>query len=259
MGVVAIAGRARMAALALAAASAAAALSAIPAAAREIAADLSSHRIEITAGFDGAELLLYGHDEHRADVMVIVRGPEQSVEVRKKERVAGIWVNRQEVRFEDAPVFYFVGVTDGLRAGGTLDSVLQETGLGARFLNPKVSSDTANPRLAAEFRDALVELRSRRQLYAAEPGRIAMRPDGLFRVTIPFPAATPVGVYKVTVYHVVDGWPIAGAITPLEVHKAGFGAFVYKVAHEEPFLYGLIAILVAIGAGWLGGQAFRRS
>lgn len=237
-----------------------AALAVRPAAAeRQIAADLSDHEIAITAGFDGAELLLYGHDADSGDVIVIVRGPEEPVAIRRKERVAGIWMNRQEVAFPDAPGFYFVAVTDGLRADGRLDTILSETGLGARFLGLAPDDPDLDSTLTEEFRSAMIELRSREQLYSTDPGRIVMRPDGLFRTNVPFPAATPVGTYTVTVYHVVDGWPVAGTSTPLAVRKAGFGAFVYNVAHEEPALYGVIAILVALGAGWFGGWAFKRS
>ncbi len=230
-----------------------------PTSAREIAADLSQHQIEITAGFDGAELLLYGHDAVTADVLVIVRGPDAPVAVRKKSRVAGLWINRDEVVFKNAPGFYFVGVTDGLRTDGGMDAILEKTGLGARFLNFGAVGGDANAPQAKEFRAALVELRARQHLYAAEPGRIEMRTDGLFRATIPFPSSTPTGTYTVTVYHIADGWPVAGAATPLEVRKAGFGAFVFWFAHEEPALYGVIAILIALGAGWFGGWAFKRS
>ena len=227
--------------------------------AREIAADLSSHEIEITAGFDGAELLLFGHAASQAEVLVIVRGPDAPVAVRRKERVAGIWINGKEVSFDKAPGFYFVGVTEGLRSEGELEAILQSTGLGARFLDLESTTPDTDGATVKAFRDALVELRIRQSLYSAEPGRIAMRKDGLFRTTVPFPDGTPVGEYTVSVYHVIDGWPTATASTPLKVRKAGFSAFVYQIAHTEPVLYGLIAILVALGAGWFAGWAFKRS
>lgn len=234
-------------------------LAAAPATARQISADLSSHEIEITAGFDGAELLLFGHaGDTEADVIVIVSGPDAPVSIRRKERVAGIWINQTQVGFPTAPVFYFVGVTDGLATTDELDKILEETGLGARYLGLSASDPALSADTVTEFRDALVELRSRKQLYATKPGRIEMRPDGLFRADVPFPAATPVGAYTVTVYEVIDGWPVAVDATPLTVRKGGFGAFVYAFANREPALYGIVAILIAATAGWLGGWAFRR-
>lgn len=225
----------------------------------QIAVDLSKHQIEITAGFDGAELLLFGYDSKGAEVIVIVRGPLESIAVREKARTAGIWINQNEVTFERAPSFYFVATTDGLRGDGKLETVLRNLGVGPRYLGLSPQKTTLSDERVNEFRDALVDLRERQHLYAKEPGRVVMRKDRLFRATVPFPAATPVGDYTVIVYEVIDGWPIVGAETPLKVRKAGFGAFVYNTAHEHPALYGIVAILIALVAGWFGGWAFRKS
>ncbi|MBT6313445.1 MAG: hypothetical protein HOJ21_09605, partial [Alphaproteobacteria bacterium] len=43
------------------------------AATAQIAIDLSKHQIEITSGFDGTELLLFGYNSKGAEVVVIVR------------------------------------------------------------------------------------------------------------------------------------------------------------------------------------------
>ena len=65
--------------------------------------DVSQRNIEIAYSFTGAELLLFGailypggrlpSDEHPTDIVVVVKGPTQSVLMREKEKVAGIWVN----------------------------------------------------------------------------------------------------------------------------------------------------------------------
>lgn len=243
-------------------------LVAVTADAREIAIDLSKHRIEITAGFDGAELLLFGHDSSGAEVIVIVRGPPETIAVREKKRTVGIWINQNRMVFERTPSFYYVATTDGLRGDGQLDSILASTGLGPRYLGltPRDGAesgaddlDAADHARVEEFRTALINIRADQQLYSKAPGRIIMRKDRLFRTTVPFPAVTPVGEYTVIVYEIVDGWPVISAETPLIVQKAGFGAFVYNAAHDHPALYGVIAILIALVAGWLGGWAFRKS
>ena len=224
--------------------------------AQQIATDLSSHEIEISAGFDGTELLLFGYEGNTEDILVIVKGPEFSTTVRRKERVGGIWVNKTEVLFESAPGFYFVAVTPNLNADGQIETIFAETGLGARYLGLNATAET---NLSEIFRRALIELKTRAKLYSDTPGTVQIRPDGLFRVKIPFPASTPVGTYSVTVYQVVDGWPVTGASTPLVVRKAGFSAYVFDLAHNQPLVYGIIAIAIALSAGWLGGLAFRRS
>jgi uncharacterized protein (TIGR02186 family) len=228
-------------------------------AAAQIAVDLSKHQIEITAGFDGAELLLFGYDSKGAEVVVIVRGPPETVSVREKARTAGIWINQDEVTFERAPSFYFVATTEGLRGDGQLESILEGLGVGPRYLGLTAQDTDLSDERVEEFRSALINLREQDQLYAKEPGRVLMRDDRLFRTTVPFPSGTPIGDYTVTVYEVVDGWPLLGAETPLHVRKAGFGAFVSNTAHDHPALYGIVAILIALVAGWFGGWAFRKS
>ena len=43
-----------------------------------------------------------------ADIVVVVKGPTQSVLVREKEKVAGIWVNADRTRYRSAPSFYAI-------------------------------------------------------------------------------------------------------------------------------------------------------
>ena len=44
----------------------------------------------------------------------------------------------------------------------------------------------------------------------------------------------------------------------LVVRKVGLGADVFNFAHRQATLYGIIAIVVAVAAGWLAGVVFRR-
>ncbi|MCH8835186.1 MAG: TIGR02186 family protein, partial [Proteobacteria bacterium] len=77
-------------------------------AAEELVVDLSRSVVAITAGFVGSELLLFGATDGEGDLVVIVRGPLRDEIGRRKERVAGIWVNRDELLFTGVPAFYAV-------------------------------------------------------------------------------------------------------------------------------------------------------
>ena len=46
------------------------------------------------------------------DVIVTVAGPLQRVVVRRKDRVAGIWVNAEAAEIDAAPAYYAVATTD---------------------------------------------------------------------------------------------------------------------------------------------------
>src|ERR1700732_514544 len=85
-----------------------------PTRAEALIADLTSHLIAITTGFTGASVVLFGATDGPGDVVVTVRGPDREMTVRRKSRIAGIWVNSQEVTFANVPSFYFVAASRSL-------------------------------------------------------------------------------------------------------------------------------------------------
>ena len=93
-------------------------------------ADLSKHLIAITTGFTGAEVLLFGAIEGEGDIAVVVRGPNEEVVVRRKQRMAGIWVNGRNLTFRRVPAFYAVAATREITDFAP-DSVLSRHQIGA--------------------------------------------------------------------------------------------------------------------------------
>ena len=81
---------------------------------------------------------------------------------------------------------------------------------------------------------------------------------GCSRVGINLPANVPTGTYQVEVFHLQEGRVVSAQTTPLQVSKVGAEAAVYDFAHQHSALYGLIAILVALMAGWVAHMAFRK-
>ena len=62
----------------------------------------------IDSGFTGTNVLLYGAIDKKGDIVVIVRGPTERVIVRRKDRIAGVWVNRDKMEFGGVPAFYAI-------------------------------------------------------------------------------------------------------------------------------------------------------
>jgi uncharacterized protein (TIGR02186 family) len=227
-----------------------------PARAQQLVADLSAHQINITAGFSGADLLLFGVSDGTGDVVVIVSGPDATARVRKKERVSGLWINTASVRFDSVPSFYHVAATDNLSTED-IDNVLRENGIGLRYQNMSPIADIA-PEKAAEFRDALIRRKEAQGLYSPQTGKIEIIGGALFRTKVAFPATVPTGTYRVYVYQVADGWVRSVTEIPLRVGKVGLEETVYRFAHDQPALYGLFAIAIAALAGYGAGMLFGR-
>ncbi len=220
----------------------------------QIVADISDHLIAITTGFTGAELLLFGASE-RGTVVVVVRGPRGPYVVRRKARIAGIWINRAEMTFSNVPGYYAVASSDPLDT--IPPAVRARHEMGAEALNIQAPRDV-QPERVARYRQALIRNMQNDSLYYREPARVNFLGNQLFRVDIRFPANAPVGLYEVSVYLVRDGDVISAQSSPLRVSRIGFEAWIFDFAHRRPLPYGALAILLAVMAGWAASIIFRK-
>ena len=240
-------------------------LLAMPAKAEEIVLGLSRDEVAITATFEGFEILIFGAIKRDTPVnaagdlgvIVTVAGPDSPVTVRKKDRRLGIWVNTESVDVDIAPTFYAVATNR------PLDEILAP----AEDLNTRISTERAIRSIGApvenaqSFTDALIRIRTEQRLYQTIPNGVSVAEEALFRATIPLPANLTEGDYKAEIYLTRGGQIIDLYTTTIPVKKVGVERWLYNLAHENPFLYGLMSLSIAIAAGWGASavfSAFRR-
>ncbi len=236
-----------------------AALDAAPAAAADdLVVDLSAPVVAITTGFTGADLLLFGVVSGAGDVVVVVRGPSRDETVRRKQRVAGVWVNLDRITFDQVPSFYATASNRPLNEFVTPE-ILLDNQIGVRSLELKPKLKGLDAIEVARFRDALVRNMQVQGLYAREVGKVTFLGNRLFRTTITFPANVATGSYVIDVYLVRDKKLISWKTTLMTVRKFGFEAGVFDFAHRHSLAYGVLAILIAAMAGWLASAVFRRA
>ncbi len=225
--------------------------------AEALVADLSSHLIAITTGFQGSELLLFGAIDGEGDVVVLVRGPEEPLKVRRKDRIGGVWINRDEVTFKKAPVFFRMASSRSMEDFVPY-ALLSRHRMGLRFLEIPAADETVPQAKVTSFRTAMIRAKTREGLYTLGEGTVTFLGDRLFRTNVVFPPNVPTGTYTIEVFLVRDGHVVGAQTTPLIVSKVGLGAEVFLFAHRHAALYGILSVILAMLAGWLGAVAFRK-
>ena len=220
-----------------------------------LVADLTSHLIAITTGFTGASVVLFGATDAPGDVVVAVRGPEREMTVRRKSRIAGVWVNTREVTFVNVPSFYALAASRPLaEIVSPATAALYRLGMA----NLKLQTETAKPpEVVDAFASALVRTQQHAGLFASSVGKVDFLGERLFRTTIAFPSNVPTGTFLVEVFLVRDKDVVSGQTTPLVVSKVGVDASVFEYASRQPGFYGAIAVVTAVVAGWLASLPFR--
>lgn len=218
--------------------------------AKPLVADLSQYRIAIDSSFTGTRLLLFGSRNDIGDIVIVVRGPERQFIVRRKERVAGVWMNHRERRFNDVPSYYALATSKPL-------SDMQDSGLFKRLRiglkEAVMKNGVGDPTFAA----ALIAHAQDRHLYVAEPQKVSFMGESLFKMDVPFPDNIQGGDYAADVYLFNDGQLVSMQSIPIHVEKIGFDAWIYDLAHSHSVLYGIFAVLVAVSMG-LGADSLMR-
>lgn len=232
--------------------------------AERIVAGLSQNQVEIKANFSGQEILVYGAvrrespppTDNPLHVVVTVEGPPMEMAIRRKERIAGIWVNNAAITVDSAPSFYAVASTGPLglilrntedqRYRITMANVIRAIGTSAEASN------------APEFVDALLRIYEREGRYRLAEDTVRFSEATLFRTDVALPANLTDGNYRVRIFLVREGRVIDHNEREIRVRKAGLEWVIFNAAHRHSLEYAFVALLIAIAAGWLASEAFRR-
>lgn len=225
----------------------------------------TENEVAITATFSGADVIVYGAVERdrlvnaldgSLDVIITLAGESDPVIVRRKEWVAGLWINVAWARIAGAPNFYGVASTRPLPdiLDSEFDAAYSVSIDEAVFI---AGVPVSSPELDA-FRRAVIRLRRGEGLYVELPRGVRLERDTLFTAEFELPANIAEGLYVATVHLVRDGRIIATAEHDIAVRRAGLEAFLYNSAKTTPTLYALGTLLTALTAGYLASELFRR-
>jgi uncharacterized protein (TIGR02186 family) len=237
-------------------------LLALAARAEEIVPGLSSNRVAIDATFDGSDILIFGaikrdapapEDASPLEVIVTVAGPPRTLTVREAERRFGIWINAGAVRVDAAPSFYAVATTAPLHEILSDTEDLRHSITISRAIRA-VGNDVAD---REEYLDGLVRLLRESGRYLRLEGRVTFPEQTLFRTQIAMPANLTEGNYAMRIFLTRDGAVVDTFETTIFVRKTGIERWLFTLAQQQPFLYGLLALSLAIAAGWTASAAFQ--
>ena len=224
--------------------------------------EISQHEIQVRQGFKGTELLLFGAiltpEGTRAaqayDIVVVLSGPPRSIVLREKQKVAGVWINAASSDFRSAPTFF--AVASNRPIADIVDertAAIYELGLPWLQLSPIGAIDPDRQR---RFAAGLVDLMRRQGLYQQDEGAVTVSEGVLYQARIALPSSVQTGTYTAETFAIARGKVVAAASTTVEVRKLGFERFIAQSAERNSLWYGLAAVAISVGMGWLAGRVF---
>ncbi|UWP88334.1 TIGR02186 family protein [Aliiroseovarius crassostreae] len=237
---------------------------ALPVQAKEdIVAGLSQNMVSINATFVGSEILIFGAVKRESpaptdeplEVVVVVEGPNHPVTVRKKDKRFGIWVNTDALEIASAPSFYAVSTSSTLDGSISILDDLRHLVSVHRAIQISESPFTIED--PTEFTQALIRIRENKGTYRLLENNVTVREDTLFDTRIALPSNLTEGQYRTRILLTRGGYVAASYETVINVQKVGLERWIFNLARNQPLIYGLLSLFIAIVAGWGASSIFR--
>lgn len=235
---------------------------ALPAKAEEVVLGLSQTQVSITTNFDGSEIFIFGAVKREEaiptgdplQVIVAIQGPSEPLTVRRKEKRFGIWVNTESVEVDAAPSFYAIATS------APFDQVLSSTeDLRYKISIPSAIRSVGAPMTVTDsqsFTDAVIRVRKANKLFQLLEGSVELSEETLFKTSIAMPANLTEGAYRTRIYLTRSGTVISEYETEIEVRKVGLERWLYTLSRQQPLIYGLLSLAIAIFSGWAASAIF---
>lgn len=223
-----------------------------------LAVDLAQDYVDITTGFNGATLTLFGMQQAPGLIAITIQGPNRTMIVRKKERTAGIWMNRSNLQFENVPGFYSYALHTDLENLSDLET-LRKHRIGTKNLVfPPFESEISDEKQTI-FNQALVRNKIDDKLFADTAETISFINPNFFRTQFFLPANVPTGEYIVRTFLFHDGDVEQTRKMIVNIRQVGTSAGIHGFAQNYSLIYGVFCVLFALTAGWLSNHLRRRT
>lgn len=219
-----------------------------------IISGISTNEISIDTSFQGAKILLFGAKGDAGDIIVSVRGPKKDFIVTRKQKLLGLWYNGTRVNFNNTYSFYSLFSTFN---NNDFNSLLTELELGKSNIN-FTTEKPVKEAVKEEFKVELITDLEKKSLFSDGASKIDFLDETLFKIILNFPKNIVRGVYTAEIYLVNNGSLVSFQAIPIYVNQVGLGAKILDFAHEQSFLYGLIAVALALIIGWITNFIFTK-
>lgn len=222
--------------------------------------EVSPAEVGIGTFFGGVKITVTGRAPQGAQAVIEVVGKSTEQDLMRKGRRWDIWMNVGEVDVFGAPRLYHVlssspELTSAKRTNVPWGYTALRKGMSFKSVEKHLDLD----RLFEEF----IQLKQAEGLYGIFPDAVTFSPaasgaESLVHAEVSIPTRISPGDYQICLFTVQNGQATGRSCTAFHVLLVGLPAFLTSLAHSHAVLYGLLAVAIAVIAGFLSGFLFKR-
>ena len=225
--------------------------------------DSTKSVIEVGLRYNGDRIDFFGTlAGTEADGLIVkLTSPAETVKLNVKGRVGPFWMNTRQYQVDNVPSMYQVQASAPFEEI-TTPELAKELQIGYETIKSQmkyhiVKGDKKEDDEETIFQ-GLMKIKDEAGLYLIEDtGRIEIKEGKLFNHYFDFPSAAKPGLYNVEYYLIKDRKLVGKASDTMHIKKVGMVAFIAKSAEKNPVVYGICAVLIALGTGLIVGFIFK--
>jgi len=228
----------------------------------ELTVTANHSHINVDFFYHGSTMSIRGTSDLGVDLVIKLTSPEGHEVLKEKGKVGGVlWMNVATLKLDHIPGMYFLHSTKRWKTSWSTEEQ-DKYQIGYPALQRHVDmSPVANEEEKTRWFNEYVRFKEDSRVYSTSIGKISVSPqygkDNYYILT-EWPYQVPPGNYTVTVYAVKDGKVIETAQSNIVVEQVGIVKSLAGMARDNGALYGVIAIIAALGAGIGVGLIFTK-
>ena len=224
--------------------------------------EVSPQNISISLLYHGGKLAIKGKSNANDDLLIKISSEPTDAHMKYKGKAAGIfWMKLGDVSFENVPSAYILASSGDINSLLSREEQIKE-GIGFAALKANSKMESSAPEMDEErWLDEFIKFKESEKLYQVQEGAVNLVQGAQgteFALDLKWPYQAAPGTYNIEVLAVRDGAVVDRSETSLTVDRAGIVAQLSNLAFNHSAVYGIIAIVVAMLAGFAVGALFKK-
>jgi len=236
-----------------------------PEAKQKVVTAASKNLIEIGLSYSGDQVHFFGVNPVPGTDLIIKLTAEKDEEIKfsVKGKVGPFWMTVKQYDVTGAPFMYKIHASKPIKEIVS-PAVAQELELGYPAIRHKMkmhlSRGEAAPDDADKVFQGMLKIKERANLYniVEDPARLQVAEGKLFKHYFRFPPAATEGRYQVESYCFSKGELVGYGKDIIEIKKVGLENWLTQTSQNKPIFFGILAVVIAVGAGLLVGVIFGK-
>lgn len=235
------------------------ALPAMPA--QALTCKVAPNEIPINLMYNGATLTVNGVSAPGDDLIVKVSSKTGDVHLKYKGKASGLfWMKMGNMEFKNVPNVYM------LYSSGPVNTLMDasaraENMIGYDAIRAGSEMERSDGQeVESKWFDEFLKFKKTEKLYSSQEGTIVRKQGAAgneFSLQVDWPFQAPPETYIVDVYAVRDGKVVDRSSAPITVAQAGIVKQLSGMAFNNSALYGFVAVVIAMVAGFAVGAVFK--